>query len=293
MNGAFDVVVLNGADLLPLAEVLPNHTKIILVTHNVESDIIEGQVARLRLPAAVKRALGAEVDKTRRMEIAGAASVSAIVAISEEDARWYRDQVPGTPVLTLSGVFDYPPFQGPRPPVSPRLKLGYLAKMSWWPNREGAEWFLGSVLPELDEREVEAHFFGPGSEAFAGRHPALHAHGFVDSLESVWCETGIAICPILGGSGLNIKLVEALYNGIPVLATPRACRGLPPLDDPALAIVEPEDWAAYLRSPRARELAAATVKPETRRTFAADAQARRLADALGEAMEPRAEMASG
>jgi len=92
------------------------------------------------------------------------------------------------------------------------------------------------------------------------------------------------LCPILSGSGTNIKLIESLYNGVPVLATPHACLGLPPVDDPALAVVPPEEWAAFLRSEHAVALAATTVRRETVEQFSARKQAEYLASILGDVL---------
>lgn len=277
-----DVVVFNGADLLPLTDELGDHAKCVLVSHNIETDIIAGQVAGLRVPAAVRRVLRRDVEKTRRMEERGARRMSVVIAISSEDARWYQRLSRKIQVFALCGAFPYLPYAGPRLPAGRPLSVAYLAKMSWWPNRQGAEWLISDILPELPDSTVDVHFFGPGSEQFSGCHPTLHAHGFVESLETVWCSANFTLCPILSGSGTNIKLIESLYNGVPVLATPHACLGLPPVDDPALAVVPPEEWAAFLRSEHAVALAATTVRRETVEQFSARKQAEYLASILGD-----------
>jgi hypothetical protein len=63
------------------------------------------------------------------------------------------------------------------------------------------------------------------------------------------------ICPILHGGGVSIKVAESLYNGIPVLATPLAARGLELPDDPSIAIRESaQEWASFLSSARPEDL---------------------------------------
>jgi hypothetical protein len=275
-----DVVVLNGADLLPLADQIGDQTKCVLISHNVETNIIDGQVSALRAPALLRQFLQRDVEKTRHMETEGSRRMALVIAISYEDALWYQRVSPDVKVVALPGAFDYDAFQGQRPPVARPLQLGFLAKMSWWPNRQGAEWFATSVLPRLATATVEAHFFGPGSEAFDGRSPALRGHGFVKNLDTVWSSAHFMLCPILAGSGINIKLIESLYNRVPVLATPHACRGLPPIDDPALAIVPPEEWPEFLQSDRALALASETVRLETAELFSARRQAVALAAML-------------
>lgn len=68
------------------------------------------------------------------------------------------------------------------------------------------------------------------------------------------------ICPILGGGGVSIKAAEAIYNRVPILATPFGVRGLPLAENPAIVVREtPQDWVQFLGSAGARELAARSV----------------------------------
>ena len=114
---------------------------------------------------------------------------------------WQRD--PANPTEVLATPFPETPYQGPRlAPLRP-LKLAYVAKMSWAPNRAGAERLLAEVMPALPAGAAEFHFYGPGTEAFAGRHPALRGHGVVDSLDEVWRNTHFTLCPVESGFGLQ------------------------------------------------------------------------------------------
>ena len=275
-----DVVIFNTSDLLPLAQEVDRHTPCILASQNVETRIIERQAARLRVPRLLRTLLDKDVEKTRRMEVDGAGQMALVLAISSDDACWYKNNSAVPTVAVIPSTFNYKRYSGPRPPVVRPLRIGYLAKMGWWPNRQGAEAFLTSVLPALPSNAVESHFFGPGSETYAGRHPTLRAHGFVESLDTVWSSINFSICPILDGSGINVKLVESLYNRVPVLATPHAVRGLPNIDDPALAVVPLADWPDFIRSERAEELARASVQAKTAELFSAQHACRYLQSLL-------------
>ena len=56
----------------------------------------------------------------------------------------------------------------------------------------------------------------------------MHAIGFVDDLESLYNDSKIVINPIFEGTGLSIKLHEALAAGRAVVSTPIGCRGIDP-----------------------------------------------------------------
>jgi glycosyltransferase involved in cell wall biosynthesis len=48
------------------------------------------------------------------------------------------------------------------------------------------------------------------------------------NLSDIFSQAEIALNPILSGSGSNVKLIESLGNGCPVLSTPIGARGFPP-----------------------------------------------------------------
>jgi hypothetical protein len=281
-RSSFDLMILNGADLLPLLDLLPRGVGRVLLSHNIETDVLRRQIDGLA-PGWLRRLLGPEIDKIRRVEAAGAREVDLILAISEANARWYRERAPHCPVEVLPTPFAEPPYQGPRPTPSRPLKLAYIAKMSWGPNRAGGERLVRDVLPALPEGAAEIHFYGPGTEAFAGRHPALRGHGVIDTLDQVWRDAHFSLCPVENGSGLNIKLVESLYNGMPALSSTDAAAGLGPIAEPAVVALPLADWSGFLASERADALAAVTVPPPVVAAFSAASHIDRLARLLGQA----------
>jgi hypothetical protein len=278
-----DLAILNGADLLPLLDLIPPAAGRVLLSHNVEAEVLRWQIDGAGTPRWLRRLLQPEVGKIRGMEEAGAREVDLILAISAANARWYRERAPDCAVEVLATPFPEPPYQGPRlAPLRP-LKLAYVAKMSWAPNRAGAERLLAEVMPALPARAAEFHFYGPGTEAFAGRHPALRGHGVVDSLDEVWRNTHFTLCPVESGFGLHLKLVESLYNGMPSLSSTEAAAALGTMAGPAVMALPLADWAGFLASERADALAAATVPPELVDAFSAASHIDRMSRLLSQA----------
>jgi len=54
---------------------------------------------------------------------------------------------------------------------------------------------------------------GSVAAAFDGSAKGVRFHGVVDDLAPLYASAGIVISPLLQGSGLKIKLIEALANG--------------------------------------------------------------------------------
>jgi GT2 family glycosyltransferase len=99
------------------------------------------------------------------------------------------------------------------------------------PNQEGLNWFTRKVLPQVLESKPHARLIIVGSEP-----PAAHSlphlpgnieiRGFVDDVREPLGRYAVFVCPILSGSGMRVKLLEAFAAGIPVVSTPLGAEGL-------------------------------------------------------------------
>jgi hypothetical protein len=124
--------------------------------------------------------------------------------------------------------------------------------MAWWPNRQGLSWFLSQVFPHVGPN-IHLHLFGAETERYGRRPARVTPHGPMDNLADAWSQCDLMICPIhTDGGGVCTKLAEAVYHGVPVLATSLATRGLPLADDPCITVSDnAEGWIEYLTSPGA------------------------------------------
>jgi glycosyltransferase involved in cell wall biosynthesis len=86
--------------------------------------------------------------------------------------------------------------------------------------------------------------------------------GFVEDIREPLARYALFICPILSGSGVRVKLLEAFAAGIPVVSTRLGAEGLAAEDGEICALAdEPADFARHtvdlLRDPvKAAALAA-------------------------------------
>lgn len=78
------------------------------------------------------------------------------------------------------------------------------------------------------------------------------------------------ICPIFHGGGVCVKLAEALYNGVPLLATSFATRGFFLQSDPALRILDAaEEWVEFLSARSSSDVRQVRIAPALANRFAA------------------------
>ncbi|AZB11817.1 glycosyltransferase [Chryseobacterium sp. G0162] len=91
-------------------------------------------------------------------------------------------------------------------------------------NIKGIQWFLKEVLPLLNN--VKVHIIGKIGKAIAEDYPNVIKYGIVDDLQEFYNHARVAICPMLSGTGVKIKVLEALSYGLPVVTNRRGVDGL-------------------------------------------------------------------
>ncbi len=117
------------------------------------------------------------------------------------------------------------------------------------PNLAGVDWFIGHVLPRILEERPDARLVIAGPDApprdlveKAGSR--VEWLGLVEDVKSELGRRAVFVCPILSGSGVRVKLLEAFASGIPVVSTRIGAEGLARQDGEFCALAEgPEDFA--------------------------------------------------
>ena len=154
--------------------------------------------------------------------------------------------------------------------------LLFLGSFRHLPNVEALAWFVNDVFPLIRAQEPRARLVVVGSDP-PPRHSlreseAIDLIGFVEDVQEPLRRYGLFMCPILSGSGVRVKLLEAFAAGIPVVSTRLGAEGLAEKDGEICALADdPQGFAnhvlALLADPtRARQMAArARTEIETRR----------------------------
>lgn len=272
----FDLLLLNGSDLVELLTEVPANVRTVLVVHNIEHQLYSEQIRRApNWLQWARTGLWKDQQRLRDFELQGFRRCGSAVFLSRCDEEYALKQAPNLRSMVMPPVFDYDPFVRPRRDVGPILHLGVLAGFSWWPNGDATRWFLERVLPHVPG--IRLHLFGEGSRALGAGVPRTVAHGPVEALQTVWETCDLMVCPVRTGGGVCVKLAEGIYNGMPTVATPFSARGLATPQDEALQYLDGADeWISFLRSPQARALARTRPAPSLVHSFSAAANARRL-----------------
>ena len=119
----------------------------------------------------------------------------------------------------------------------------FLGSFRHLPNQEALSWFLNHVLPRVRERRPEARLIVIGSDP-PPRHSLpksagnVELIGFVEEIREPLARYSVFVCPILSGSGVRVKLLEAFAAGIPVVSTRIGAEGLAWEDGPICRLAD-------------------------------------------------------
>ena len=257
-----DVVTIDHLGMMVYASLLARlapRARLVLGQHNVESDFFAQFAARKT--GVVRLAAELETRRARGFERAALRRADAVVAISASDAAAFLELAGVTAHLVPQVVT----FE--RTPWSPRAarRLVYVGNLSWHPNVAGLDWFLSEVWPVLrrDVPDVTLDVVGSGLPRDPSgteivperwRLPGITVHGFAKELAPHYATASAFIAPILGGSGVRIKLLEGFRAGLPLVTTSAGALGLPLTSGRELLVADdPRAYAAHvadvLRSP--------------------------------------------
>lgn len=92
-------------------------------------------------------------------------------------------------------------------------------------NRQGLLYFIEALLPAVRRQSPEFQLAVTGSLAndSAAEH-GVTMLGFVPDLRPIYEDAAFLLCPVFAGTGQQVKVVEAMAHGVPVVAFERAAR---------------------------------------------------------------------
>jgi hypothetical protein len=111
-----------------------------------------------------------------------------------------------------------------------RVSLCFIGSFNWIPNREGIVWFIKNIFPSIKENypEICINIAGIESEKINELKglDGVNLKGFVKNSSDFLLDNGIFVAPLISGSGVKIKVLEALNIGMPCVLTEIASEGL-------------------------------------------------------------------
>ncbi|MEO8595304.1 MAG: glycosyltransferase [Candidatus Solibacter sp.] len=165
------------------------------------------------------------------------------------------------------------------------------------PNRVAVEWFVRNVLPLVVAQEPSARLVIVGSDpppehTYADHAAHMQMLGYVEDVREALARYAIFVCPILSGSGVRVKLLEAFAAGIPVVSTVVGAEGLAVKDGEVCALADdPAEFAAnvvaLLRDPERAAAMAERARREVEDEWDMGTITRRLVESYRELVKEK------
>ena len=218
---------------------------IYLRAHNVEFLIWKRMAEQCRNP--LKRAyLNLLSKRLKTQEIAICNACNGMSVMSEIDATLFREAGVRVPIIVVGISTNLTPNQ-----LSNSLEkkqLFHLGAMDWLPNKEGVDWFVRQVWPDLHAALPNWKLVLAGKEIPTKystlQHQNIHVKPAPDAAVFMQ-EEGIMIVPLLSGSGIRVKIIEGMALGKVIITTTIGLEGIPA--QPGVNILLANEPADFLR----------------------------------------------
>jgi len=176
-----------------------------------------------------------------------------IVAVSEPDRVQLQRLLPQTPVVLVPNGVDLDYFDGSDTVTAPdENTLVFTGTMAYGPNEDAMLYFHRTIFPLVKQRVPEAKLL------IVGQSPPRRilelsndtdtiVTGYVPDTRPYLRRAKVFVVPARIGGGPRLKVVEAMAQGVPVVATPAGAEGLDVTPGENILVAEaPGEFAAHV-----------------------------------------------
>ena len=204
-----------------------SNSRISLRAHNVENEIWSRKSANEK--NIIRRFYFSILAKRiKRHETKILNSIDWLVPISERDQKLLLKLNPSLRSVVIPAGVDednYPELQDPEYP-----SLFFIGSLDWMPNQEGLVWFINDVWPEVQKvNELKFHIAGRNAPRWLKKKIISNDiifHDEIPDAHEFMNKYAIMISPIFSGSGIRIKILEAMMMGKVVVSTLMGSEGI-------------------------------------------------------------------
>ncbi len=253
-KNSFDIIHLESIYLASYIPLLRKYSKakILLRLHNIEH-LIWYRLSENEVNPIKKLAYKINGDQLRRIERKILKEVDGYMAISEPDYKYFHGVFPEVPGVVIPFGIDVDDYYNEDDDyiATDNPDIFHIGSMNWSPNIEGITWFLDEVWPEILATHPNLTFTLAGHEipeSIRQRHDKnVSIVGAVPNANEFMTDHDIMVVPLLSGSGIRIKIIEAMALGRVVITTSIGAEGLNIVDGKHLFIANtPKEFVSVI-----------------------------------------------
>lgn len=227
---------------------LRHGSRIVFIAHDVTSQFLRD--AALFKANPIRKAVGiAQAVQAGLYERLLFSVADKVVFISEYDRKQFAGLSDHKAVSLCPIVEPAVDTQALPAPAERRRFVVFIGSPSFFPNAHAIGWIINALAPALAARgsTLRILLVGKGTDAIdTASAPNVEALGFVpdDELHRLLRGSSGLLSPVIYGSGLKIKILDAIASACPVLATEQSLRGYEFMDlQPVIQIEHPDQSA--------------------------------------------------
>lgn len=249
----FDIIHLESIYVTPYLDVIRKYSKakIVIRMHNIEHQIWE-RLAENESNLMMKMVYRVNKKQLEHVENTILKKMDGYMTISDPDFQYFQQTAPAVPGVVIPFGIDMENYELEDDYIaSDKPSLCHIGSMNWSPNMEGIEWFLDDVWPLIHEAHPELQFtvagHGTPDKLLQRQDPNVQFVGAVPSANEFMLDHDMMIVPLLSGSGVRVKIVEAMALGRVVITTSVGAEGLAVENGKHLFIADtPEEFLSVI-----------------------------------------------
>ena len=249
----FDIIHLESIYVTPYLDVIRKYSKakVVIRMHNIEHQIWE-RLADNESNLMMKMVYRMNKKQLEHVENTILKKMDGYMTISDPDFQYFQKTAPAVPGVVIPFGIDMENYELEDDYIaSDKPSLCHIGSMNWSPNMEGIEWFLDEVWPQIHEAHPELQFtvagHGTPDKLLQRQDPNVQFVGAVPSANEFMLDHDMMIVPLLSGSGIRVKIVEAMALGRVVITTSVGAEGLDVENGKHLFIADtPEEFLSVI-----------------------------------------------
>lgn len=204
---------------------------LVYVAHNHEETMRRRVASATRGDPLRRLALSIDAGKAAALERRLAEEADLVTAITDEDGVRFRAQRNGRPVIVLNPGYDGPRLMERTITPATSLVAVMVGSFHWFAKRMNLERFIAVADPIFAKAGAELRIVGDGPpEMFERLCPNVTATRFTRAVEDVWPhlrDARLAIVPEEIGGGFKLKVLDYVFNRVPIAALEGSVAGIP------------------------------------------------------------------
>jgi hypothetical protein len=220
----YDLIVFDGlASALFMEEIkIKSGLKVVLRTHNLEFKVWENLQKEVKNPIKSSY-FSVQSSKLKKQELNLFKIADSIWHLNKDEIHDFPDEFkPKVHFLPIVVELN----QKTKASSSDSFSVGFLGAANWQPNAEAIKFIQSELANSLREIEIETLIAGRFQTNEMLQYKNLINFGEVSKIEDFFNSIEVFVNPIFSGSGLRVKIIDAVEFMVPIVSSKKGVEGL-------------------------------------------------------------------